>query len=113
MVAAPGMPRVVRANRIAGPKNDIEAPLVANIALVDFSRNRSIDSVYNEYALHFRIHEYLTNDAALRQSLADFTRWCYAEVFLSPLDDPWYGLKSDAYDGYDAPPASQTAQARQ
>jgi len=110
VVAAPGMPRVVRANRIARPKNDIELPLVANIALVDFSRSRSIDSVYNEYALHFRIHEHLTSEAALIQSLADFTRWCYAEVFLSPLDDPWYGLKSDAYDGYDAPSASQTAQ---
>jgi hypothetical protein len=25
----------------------------------------------------------------------------YREAFLSPLDDPWYGLKSDAYTGLD------------
>ena len=110
LAAAPGVRRVERANPIAHPKNDIELPLVTNIAIVDFSRNRAIDSVFNEYALHFRIHEHLSSEVALGQSLADFTRWCYAEIFLSPLDDPWYGLKSDAYDGYDAPPASQTAQ---
>ncbi|MBX9788116.1 MAG: hypothetical protein K2Y37_04315 [Pirellulales bacterium] len=109
-VVAPGLRRAERANRVALPKFDVEAPLVANIALMEFSRNRAIDGVYNEFALHYRIHEYLSNTEPLKLPLADFTRWCYAEVFLSPLDDPWYGLKSDAYDGYDPPPEKQTAQ---
>ncbi|MGD9647740.1 MAG: hypothetical protein AB7U73_18655, partial [Pirellulales bacterium] len=64
------------------------------------------------YALRYKIHWELRNGETRNRPLADFTRWCYAEVFLSPLDDPWYGLKSDAYDGYDASPApQQTAQA--
>jgi hypothetical protein len=110
LLATPGAPPVKRANRIARPKNDIEAPLVANIAFVDFSRNRAIDSVFNEYALHVRIHEHLSSEAVLKQSLADFTRWCYADVFLSPLDDSWYGLMSGDFGGYDEPTPSQTAQ---
>ena len=79
------------------------------MALTEFSRNRAIDGVYNEYALHYRIHQHLGNRDALMQPLSGFTSWVYADVFLAPLDDPWYGLKSDAYDGYDAPPAEQSA----
>lgn len=98
-----------RANRIAVPKSIVEAPDISRMALSDFSRNRAIDSVYNEYALHYCIHQHLGNRDSLLQPLSDFTSWVYAEIFLAPLDDPWYGLKSGAYDGYDMTPEELTA----
>ncbi len=54
------------------------------------------DTVRNEYNLHRQIHQWLTN-VELR-SPQDVTTRIYAELFLSPLNDPWYGLsKPDVY----------------
>ncbi len=54
------------------------------------------DSVKNEYKLHRQIHQWLAN-GELRDTEA-WTARIYNELFLSPLNDPWYGLsRPDVY----------------
>ncbi len=55
-----------------------------------------LDSVKNEYRLHRQIHQWLANDPMTASDVL-VTR-IYDELFLSPLNDPWYGLsKPDVY----------------
>ena len=54
------------------------------------------DTVKNEYKLHRQIHQWLA-EGPLPKSNVLVTR-IYGELFLSPLNDPWYGLsKPDVY----------------
>ena len=55
-----------------------------------------LDSVKNEYRLHRQIHQWLANGPMTASDVL-VTR-IYDELFLSPLNDPWYGLsKPDVY----------------
>jgi hypothetical protein len=49
------------------------------------------DSVRNEYQLHRQIHEWLSN--AQYTDVEALNTRVYSQLFLAPLDDPWYGLK--------------------
>lgn len=56
------------------------------------------DTVKNEYNFHRQIHQWFANGQAQKQNVTALTDRIYAELFLSPLDDPWYGLsKPDVY----------------
>ena len=59
------------------------------------------DSIRNEYQLHRRIHEWLS--ARQYVDVEKLNAHVYPELFLMPLDDPWYGLKpASAYAGLDS-----------
>ena len=54
------------------------------------------DTVKNEYKLHRQIHQWLAEGPSPKSNVL-VTR-IYGELFLSPLNDPWYGLsKPDVY----------------
>lgn len=49
------------------------------------------DTVLNQYELHYRIHEWFVNSEV--EDLDALNQRVYKELFLTPLDDPWMGLK--------------------
>jgi hypothetical protein len=62
-------------------------------ALRDLRRTVAIDTVINQYDLHRRIHEWFAMGEV--RSLAALDERIYAELFLTPGDDPWLGLNPD------------------
>lgn len=112
--------------RIAAPKFKVEAPLRG--AFAELQRDVSIDSVRNSYQLRSRVHRDLSRTWT---SVDIDNEIVYRELFLSPLNDPWFGLNTGASTGLDndgilngipsatpepvpmpEPTALQTAQAR-
>jgi hypothetical protein len=76
----------------------------------------ALDTVQNEYRLHRQVHEWLSRDAALVADPDALVSRVYAELFLTPDEDPWLGLVSDdAYAALEgergrcAPPATPVA----
>lgn len=64
-----------------------------------FEKAIAQDTVRNEYLLHFKIHEWFANGTA-PADLEKFNEQVYAELFLTPRQDPWIGLvPPDAYTG--------------
>lgn len=60
-------------------------------------RNMALDTVRNEYVLRNRIHAWLANRAR-SMSVDALNEKVYAELFLTPGNDPWLGLYSaDTY----------------
>ncbi len=54
------------------------------------------DSVKNEYNMHYKIHQWLAQGGVPERDV--LVGRIYDELFLSPLNDPWYGLsKPDVY----------------
>jgi hypothetical protein len=85
--AAP--PAAAVAAKIALTKQLAETPamrLVRNVTLAIAE-----DSVRNEYFLHHQIHQWLSAGINL-EAREDLVAQVYSQLFLSPLDDPWYGL---------------------
>lgn len=83
------------AARRAPSKALTETP--AMVLIRNVSRMINEDSVRNEYFLHARIHSWFATEPAAPARDAVVSR-VYAELFLSPLDDPWYGLsRPDVY----------------
>jgi hypothetical protein len=81
-------------------KTVAENPLMRMI--VNVTETISEDTVRNEYHLHVRIHNWFTSVQPVLQRELLVTR-VYSELFLSPLNDPWYGLsKPDRYSAVDA-----------
>lgn len=77
------------AGRIALTKSISETPtmrLVRNVSWIIHE-----DSLRNEYHLHFLIHKWFATETSLLPSEVLVAR-VYSELFLSPLNDPWYGL---------------------
>jgi hypothetical protein len=77
------------AGRRALSKAVVESPQMALIRNV--SRIINEDSVRNEYHLHVQIHNWFAAQRPVPEGDALVAR-VYSELFLSPLDDPWYGL---------------------
>jgi hypothetical protein len=87
------------ANRISMTKSYVETPLLREVRTLE--KSVAEDTVRNEYMLHRTIHDWLAHGKAAN-SLAAFNERVYAELFLSPLSDPWLGLApSDAYSALD------------
>lgn len=90
-----GPPLAEVAGNRAFSKSIAEMPAMALIRNV--SRIMNEDSVRNEYFLHARIHDWFATEPAVPERDALVAR-VYSELFLSPLDDPWYGLsRPDVY----------------
>lgn len=51
------------------------------------------DTILNQEELHYRIHEWFLFGQLDDRDLAGLTKRVYSELFLTPLDDPWMGLK--------------------
>ena len=88
-----------QANQLTAAKRRTEDPAFA--ALRRFEDSLARDTAMNEHRLHRRFHEYVLADGAI-DDLEALTGYVYAELFLAPLDDPWYGLNpADAYPALD------------
>jgi hypothetical protein len=57
----------------------------------------ALDTVRNEYLLHRRIHAWFA--AGDVRDVPAFNERVYAELFLTPSDDPWLGLLPAGYTG--------------
>ena len=98
---APADPANEAGQRTAA-KRDMEDPFMR--VLHRFQQSLALDTVRNESLFHRTIHQWLaettTNGAA--QDVSTFNERVYAELFLTPLDDPWMGLApADAYAALD------------
>lgn len=90
-----GPPLAEVANKRALSKAVVEAP--ALVLIRNVSRVINEDSARNEYDLHARIHNWFATQSPVPEGGALVSR-VYSELFLSPLDDPWYGLsRPDVY----------------
>jgi hypothetical protein len=88
-------PNAIEASRVAISKSVVEDPLLRKLRSME--RSISEDTVYNEYLLHRRIHEWLAGDAPA-PAVDKLNARVYAELFLTPDSDPWLGLlPADAY----------------
>jgi hypothetical protein len=71
-----------------------DAPLVAQA----LTRTATLDGLRNEARLHAQIHMWLADPAAVRE-LGPFNARVYADLFLTPSNDPWLGLRDpDVWD---------------
>lgn len=66
------------------------------------------DGAYNELVLHQEIHARMA--ASPDASLAELNRWVYAELFLTPAEDPWLGMATP--DAWSALPREGMSAAR-
>lgn len=87
------------AGKLSESKRGVEDPFFT--VLNTLQQSIAIDSVRNEYMLHRRIHEWLAGGQG-QIGIERFNQRVYAELFLTPLNDPWMGLApSDAYAALD------------
>lgn len=64
--------------------------------IAGFERLVGLDTVRNEYLLHSVVHRWLADEPGVDPR--SFVRRLYAQLFLTPDDDPWLGLVSaDTY----------------
>lgn len=76
-------------------KSIAETPMMRQLRNVTNSIN--LDTVRNEYLFHAQIHNWFNHPLAHHEREQLVGR-VYSELFLSPLNDPWYGLsKPDVY----------------
>jgi hypothetical protein len=84
-------------------------PAAGQSALVAaFEAAMARDGAYNELVLHQEIHARMA--ASPEASFADLNRWVYAELFLTPAEDPWLGMATP--DAWSALPRDGLAAAR-
>ena len=57
-----------------------------------FEASMAMDTVMNEFDLHRRVHQKFTNVFMSFEDVDTFNQMVYAQLFLSPLNDPWLGL---------------------
>ncbi|HVG32211.1 MAG TPA: hypothetical protein VM911_03995 [Pyrinomonadaceae bacterium] len=80
----------------ASAKTPADAQLLERI-VEKLERNMALDTVRNEYVLRNRIHAWLANRAR-NMTVDALNEKVYAELFLTPGNDPWLGLYSpDTY----------------
>jgi len=82
-------PDAWRANEVAVTKAILESPILAGLRRV--RTTLGVDSIENELWNHGRVHVWFMRGEVTDDPVALDHR-VYAELFLSPLDDPWYGL---------------------
>jgi hypothetical protein len=88
-------PTALQVMRLAVTKAVVEDPLARIVRTLQ--NNIALDTVRNEYQLHRKLHQWLT-DANYRPAVDDLNERVYAELFLTPSTDPWLGLApSDVY----------------
>lgn len=83
------------ASKRAMSKKFIEDPIFRLVR--KFEQNIALDTVKNEYLFHMKIHEWFANGEV--ETFEKFNERVYAELFFTPANDPWLGLKGDDYTG--------------
>jgi hypothetical protein len=80
----------LRADRVAVSKSGVERLALTRL-FSGLRTSTALDSVRNEYELHWQIHEwFLAGEAG--DDVDSLNRCVYAELFLTPDTDPWLGL---------------------
>ncbi len=88
-------PTAAQAGQLAVTKRVVESPLVRMVR--SFQSAIALDTVKNEYQLHRTIHQWLSQ-ADYRPGVDALNDRVYAQLFLTPRNDPWLGLApADAY----------------
>ena len=91
-------PLAGRAGALAITKRVVEDPLLRVIG--NLQETIAIDTVRNEYTFHRQIHEWFAAEQIPSNNLEKFNERVYAELFLTPAHDRWYGLlPAAAYTG--------------
>jgi len=62
------------------------------LSLVELRRSVALDGLYNEFALHHRVHTWFATQGAAELDLQALSDRVYRELFLTPRGDPWLGL---------------------
>ena len=86
----------IDASRVAMTKTVLEDPLLRVVA--NFQRSVAEDTVRNEYLIHSRIHRWFVDAEEATAEVDQLNKRVYAELFLTPDEDPWLGLvATDTY----------------
>jgi hypothetical protein len=88
----PAFPDATLAATRATSKSAVEMPMLR--AFTTFNKSVSLDTVKNNYMLRVKILAFLAASSTERWSLDRINDWVYAQVFLTPRQDPWLGLAS-------------------
>jgi len=88
----PAFPDATLAATRATSKSAVEIPMLR--AFTTFNKSVSLDTVKNNYMLRAKILAFLAASSTKRWSLDRINDWVYAQVFLTPRQDPWLGLAS-------------------
>ncbi|MGA8436959.1 MAG: hypothetical protein WB762_24450 [Candidatus Sulfotelmatobacter sp.] len=88
----PAFPDATLAATRATSKSAVEMPMLR--AFTTFNKSVSLDTVKNNYMLRAKILAFLAASSTERWSLDRINDWVYAQVFLTPRQDPWLGLAS-------------------
>jgi hypothetical protein len=88
----PAFPDATLAATRATSKSAVEMPMLR--AFTTFNKSASLDTVKNNYMLRVKILAFLAASSTERWSLDRINDWVYAQVFLTPRQDPWLGLAS-------------------
>jgi len=83
-------PSAQDASYLTMSKTAVERPIVR--ALKPLQDNIAADSYLNNYQLRSKILSFLASSQNQDRSLPGITDWVYANVFLTPPNDPWLGL---------------------
>jgi len=84
------------AGELAKTKMMVERPLLDK--LEPLARSIAEDGARNEHDLHRKVHAHFAAGRA-GEDPETLTEWIYRELFKMPFDDPWLGLRADAYAG--------------
>jgi hypothetical protein len=83
-------PDAQKAAPIATSKMAVESPMLRVFG--NLSRTTSLDTVRNNYLLRTKILAQMNDAESQNWSLAQLNDWVYAQIFLTPNQDPWLGL---------------------
>ncbi|MEM1355140.1 MAG: hypothetical protein AAGH88_09680 [Planctomycetota bacterium] len=90
-----------QAARMAWSKSRVEDPLLAMVR--NFEGAIALDTARNEHLLHREIHRWFVNGEVQIDDSDALTGRVYADLFLTPDQDPWLGLvPADTYSALDA-----------
>jgi hypothetical protein len=92
LTTEPAFPDATLAATRATSKSAVEMPMLR--AFTTFNKSVSLDTVKNNYMLRAKILAFLAASSTERWSLDRINDWVYAQVFLTPRQDPWLGLAS-------------------
>jgi hypothetical protein len=70
-----------------------ESPESLERVIESFRRTLTADTLQNEYVLRPQVHQLFRENSGL--PFAYLNERVYAEVFKTPREDPWLGLRSD------------------
>jgi hypothetical protein len=82
-------------------KSSVNQDVMFQNLIQKLERSIALDTVRNEYLLHTKLHAWLAVIHGV-ESVDVLNERVYAELFMTPRSDPWFGLLSpDTYTGLD------------